>query len=527
MEKNVTIIDETGKKIGSTYPKRAEGLVKKGRAEYVSDFCIRMPNAHVPAVVDKEITMEDKNMSKVIGFDARGFKIDPTCKGNNVASRMMVTDALGNNVEAYEIGDLGNSWTQISCDIDVEENEDYEFLFAETGDIDPKNSFNAVFRFIVMPIHENPDLKKNENTPDWMKASKQEEAPNDDWENRYQYNLIRRMYKPTMEKRWRDSSIRFYRIPFNTGDAKKIRFVFVAFNRPFIIYPVKNFEAYSELEDYIPGQDFFWKDRPFGNKGFKGGKFGPDGFKGFSWKPENSAGFKEAEAFMGNVSAAIGKAVKEAMKEFENLHKGFCENGNREWKQSRNPYSSDNNVKDIEGLARRLRGMVNGSDLEVANTTIGDCEGDIPGCGVPVTGSRFELGNSTLSGDAFALILKKLDVGCCVDAGNVTIGRINHPGFYESLKGRAYACRIDLGNGTLSETALAAILIKIGDASNVDLSNASIEACDDVDIPEDIFTGREHVVINLSNATIPGRMYEIIKNGLKEGELSDENLTII
>ena len=527
MEKNVTIIDETGKKIGSTYPKRAEGLVKKGRAEYVSDFCIRMPNAHVPAVVDNEITMEDKNMSKVIGFDARGFKIDPTCKGNNVASRMMVTDALGNNVEAYEIGDLGNSWTQISCDIDVEENEDYEFLFAETGDIDPKNSFNAVFRFIVMPIHENPDLKKNENTPDWMKASKQEEAPNDDWENRYQYNLIRRMYKPTMEKRWRDSSIRFYRIPFNTGDAKKIRFVFVAFNRPFIIYPVKNFEAYSELEDYIPGQDFFWKDRPFGNKGFKGGKFGPDGFKGFSWKPENSAGFKEAEAFMGNVSAAIGKAVKEAMKEFENLHKGFCENGNREWKQSRNPYSSDNNVKDIEGLARRLRGMVNGSDLEVANTTIGDCEGDIPGCGVPVTGSRFELGNSTLSGDAFALILKKLDVGCCVDAGNVTIGRINHPGFYESLKGRAYACRIDLGNGTLSETALAAILIKIGDASNVDLSNASIEACDDVDIPEDIFTGREHVVINLSNATIPGRMYEIIKNGLKEGELSDENLTII
>ena len=527
MEKNVTIIDETGKKIGSTYPKRAEGLVKKGRAEYVSDFCIRMPNAHVPAVVDNEITMEDKYMSKVIGFDARGFKIDPTCKGNNVASRMMVTDALGNNVEAYEIGDLGNSWTQISCDIDVEENEDYEFLFAETGDIDPKNSFNAVFRFIVMPIHENPDLKKNENTPDWMKASKQEEAPNDDWENRYQYNLIRRMYKPTMEKRWRDSSIRFYRIPFNTGDAKKIRFVFVAFNRPFIIYPVKNFEAYSELEDYIPGQDFFWKDRPFGNKGFKGGKFGPDGFKGFSWKPENSAGFKEAEAFMGNVSAAIGKAVKEAMKEFENLHKGFCENGNREWKQSRNPYSSDNNVKDIEGLARRLRGMVNGSDLEVANTTIGDCEGDIPGCGVPVTGSRFELGNSTLSGDAFALILKKLDVGCCVNAGNVTIGRINHPGFYESLKGRAYACRIDLGNGTLSETALAAILIKIGDASNVDLSNASIEACDDVDIPEDIFTGREHVVINLSNATIPGRMYEIIKNGLKEGELSDENLTII
>ena len=523
MEKNVTIIDETGKKIGSTYPKRAEGLVKKGRAEYVSDFCIRMPNAHVPAVVDNEITMEDKDMSKVIGFDARGFKIDPTSKGNNVASRMMVTDALGNNVEAYEIGDLGNSWTQISCEIDVEENEDYEFLFAETGDIDPKNEFSAVFRFIVMPIHGNPDVK----APDWMKTSKQEENSQDDWDNRYQYNLIRRMYRPTMEKCWKDSSIRFYRIPFNTGDARKVRFVFVAFKRPFIIYPVKNFEAYSELEDYIPGQDFFRKDRPFGNKGFRGGKFGPEGFKGFTWNPENSAGFKEAEAFMGNISAAIGKAVKDAMREFENLQKGFCEKGKREWKQSRNPYSSDHNVKDIEGLARLLRGMVNGSDLDIGNSTIDDGEGDIPGCGVPVTGSRFELGNSTLSGDAFALILKKLDVGCCVDAGNVTIGRIAHPGFFESLKGRAYAAKIDLGNATLDETALAAILIKIGDASNVDLSNATVEECDDVDIPEDIFTGREHVVINLSNATIPQRIYDIIKNGLKEGELTDENLTII
>ncbi len=526
MEKNVTIIDETGKKLGSTYPKRAEGLVKKGRAEYVSDFCIRMPNAHVPAVVDKEITMEDKDMSKVIGFDARGFKIDPTCKGNNVASRMMVTDALGNNVEAYEIGDQWNSWTQISCDIDVEENEDYEFLFAETGDIDPKDSSNAVFRFIVMPIHENPDLKKNENTPDWMKASKQEEAANDDWENRFQYNLIRRMYRPTMEKCWKDSSIRFYRIPFNTGDAKKIRFVFVAFNRPFTIYPVKNFEAYSEMEDYIPGQDFFRKDHPFGNKGFKGGKFGPDGFKGFNWRPENSAGFKEAEAFMGNISASIGKAVRDAFKEFENLQKGFCENGNRDRKHNKNPYSSDT-VKDIESLAKQLRGMYNGTDIEVANTTVGECQGEIPGCGVPVTGCRFELGNSTLSGDAFALILKKLDVGCCVDAGNVRIGRIAHTGFFESLKGRAYAARIDLGNATIDETALAAILIKIGDASNVDLSNATIEACDDVDIPEDIFTGREHVVINLSNATIPRRIYDIIKGGLKEGELTDENFTII
>jgi len=36
MEKNVSVIDETGRLIGTTYPKRAKGLVNSGRARYVS-----------------------------------------------------------------------------------------------------------------------------------------------------------------------------------------------------------------------------------------------------------------------------------------------------------------------------------------------------------------------------------------------------------------------------------------------------------------------------------------------------------
>lgn len=36
MTKNVSVIDETGKIIGTTYPKRARGLVNSGRARYVS-----------------------------------------------------------------------------------------------------------------------------------------------------------------------------------------------------------------------------------------------------------------------------------------------------------------------------------------------------------------------------------------------------------------------------------------------------------------------------------------------------------
>ncbi|MBR3581443.1 MAG: hypothetical protein IKN95_10710, partial [Lachnospiraceae bacterium] len=155
MEKNVTIIDHDGNVIGSTYPKRARGLVKKGRAEPVDDFTIMMPDAHVPTVIDNIDNTEEINMSKVIGFEARGFKIDPTCKSNNVATRMFVTDALGNNVEVYEIGDHNYNWTQISYEMPVAKDEDYEFMFAMTGDIDsPKLNDQAKCSFMIVPIHD-------------------------------------------------------------------------------------------------------------------------------------------------------------------------------------------------------------------------------------------------------------------------------------------------------------------------------------------------------------------------------------
>ncbi|MGN0181722.1 MAG: hypothetical protein ACI4DP_04830 [Candidatus Ornithomonoglobus sp.] len=43
MTKNITVIDENGNIVGSTYPKRADGLVKKGRARWISDtaVCLR------------------------------------------------------------------------------------------------------------------------------------------------------------------------------------------------------------------------------------------------------------------------------------------------------------------------------------------------------------------------------------------------------------------------------------------------------------------------------------------------------
>lgn len=42
MTKNITVVDENDNILESTYPKRAKGLIKKGRAERISDNVIRL-----------------------------------------------------------------------------------------------------------------------------------------------------------------------------------------------------------------------------------------------------------------------------------------------------------------------------------------------------------------------------------------------------------------------------------------------------------------------------------------------------
>ena len=45
MEKNVAVVDEFGNEYEATYPKRAKGLVKNGRARFVDEnkICLACP----------------------------------------------------------------------------------------------------------------------------------------------------------------------------------------------------------------------------------------------------------------------------------------------------------------------------------------------------------------------------------------------------------------------------------------------------------------------------------------------------
>ena len=65
MEKNITIVDEQGNAYGATYPKRAKGLVKNGRARFVDENTICL--ACQPIIDWEDTKMEDnKNTAAVL-----------------------------------------------------------------------------------------------------------------------------------------------------------------------------------------------------------------------------------------------------------------------------------------------------------------------------------------------------------------------------------------------------------------------------------------------------------------------------
>ena len=57
MEKNIIVVDEQGNEYEATYPKRAKGLVKNGRARFIDEhtICLACP---------PDTELEDKNMSE-------------------------------------------------------------------------------------------------------------------------------------------------------------------------------------------------------------------------------------------------------------------------------------------------------------------------------------------------------------------------------------------------------------------------------------------------------------------------------
>lgn len=85
MGKNITVIDENGNRIGSTYPKRASGLVKKGRAHWIDDnsVCLCAHDMEDRKMPDNIYDVIDNQFSKLQS------RIDCLANNDKVAIEMI------------------------------------------------------------------------------------------------------------------------------------------------------------------------------------------------------------------------------------------------------------------------------------------------------------------------------------------------------------------------------------------------------------------------------------------------------
>lgn len=233
------MVKADGQTAGFTYPKRAKGLVKKGRAHYVNDFEICLD------VSDENIFLEEHTMETIkdittstestttqqpvthLCFNAREWSFNKDCS-NNKGIRTFIQGPDGLVAEAYMIGDWGWNWTEIqSKTLILEKNMLHTFTFWLNGGENDNN--NEICRFEVIF--------------------------NNDYENRYTFNLNRNFIRPLKKV----NGWELYEIPFLTGDNEYTQLRFVAQRAYMTVLAAKDPAAYAALPDTV---DEFEGERP-------------------------------------------------------------------------------------------------------------------------------------------------------------------------------------------------------------------------------------------------------------------------
>lgn len=491
MEKNVIVTDASGKIIGETYPKRARGLVKNGRAEYVGDCEIRLrfrkndgvQITHVPSV--DEYT-EDINMSKAIDFNAREFKFDKECT-TNVGSRMFVTDFMGNNTEQFEIGDWQWSWTQIRCEKTLEKNTDYLFRFAMTGG--HNDTDDAVSQLIIFF--------------------------DEDWEDRYVYPLDKSRFRPVVSKRTEDGMLRVFEVPFNTGNAEKTTFLLIAQHAVARFFAPCELSEYSGLEDMTYSQ--WWEERRRQLHGGSWDSFG-NGFGQFA-----------ADKVVSKAADKISRAADKVSK--------FVNFGKNNDKSADFDYDHDYNVKvtgEVEltnenksekEFGDLLRLVTDGGTVNIANCDItAEPDGEIyNNSGSPCDGAVVDVKNTCMTARAFGMLVNKLGDGSVM---NVTNCCIKGTDSFFNIGSYSDGMVITASNTNMSAAAFSMVSGKSGDGCVYTFENCDITA---EGVNNMYYKGMhgDGVVVSLNKCTLPKDVIELIQHSFGDGCCLDFSSSVV
>lgn len=197
MTKNVTVTDAQGNIIGTTYPKRASGLIKNGRAIFVDDCTIRLSGKPEPS--DTYNTSEVNQMNYIF-FNPRNWSFDQMQNNNQnsfgygrnngfsqsfPAERSFINDFDGSLIESLMFGDWNTSYARaVSKELSLLPDTEYCFVFWLNGG--ENDSGSEICRLQI--------------------------AFGGNWDDCYTYKLNRNYIKPILHK----DGWELYSIPFRT-----------------------------------------------------------------------------------------------------------------------------------------------------------------------------------------------------------------------------------------------------------------------------------------------------------------------
>ncbi len=228
MTKNVTVTDEYGTYVGTTYPKRAKGLVKNGRALFVDDCTIRLSAKAEPS----EHRSEVKQMNYIY-YNSREWSFGQSGQ----AERCFINDFDNSLVEGMLLGGWNVGFAKAaSKNYLLTQDTEYCFVFWLNGGENDKGSEVCQLQII---------FSQNQN-------------------DCYIYKLNRNYIRPLLHSQgWE-----LYSIPFRTPDMSALladsiprtagtvvavdtQFAFVAGAAPMAVKPAKELDFYKD-----------WKDEP-------------------------------------------------------------------------------------------------------------------------------------------------------------------------------------------------------------------------------------------------------------------------
>lgn len=457
MAKNIVVTDAKGNAIGSTYPKRARGLVKHGRAVYVDDCTIRLLHTTAPSVVTKNDNKEHFFMENIIEFKAKDFRFGSQ---NKYGGRMFVTKN-GSNREVFELGTV-DDWKRQGAP--GSRNHFGTYIFAKK-DLEPHTDY--VFRIEVVSDGTLCDGSE-------LRAAIFDVLDPDD---KTGYPLAQSRFAPSVSKKTADGGlVRVFELPYSTGDGSEYQINIFAYDCCVILDAPAEPEAYASLKDCAYAE---WRA---------------------AQSPARIINDSASEAEDDEDEDDEDNEDDEDEEDEDGVEFSFME-GNRLFNE--------------QEFSERIANLDEGQSIHFGNISVnsGPKKGEFYRPGDKADNCTIEIGNGFLSTGAFNIAFAKLG-----ECGVVTF--VNCREMYDGSDPRQVDtlgnCTASFKNSEISNVAFANILQCAGDGCTVNLVNTKIKRVGEmIDrkvrvsrlLPSDI----DGFYLNIENADIPHEIMEELR----------------